>query len=256
MNVNAKLNGEDVVIVSMEKQKLTALIAYIDAQGGAGNLKITEVPLTDLPLELASNSEPIVGTCDVFSDEFLTITADWTETDAGGIAAPGANGYRHDIHSTNSAELEGNFTIGGDCDFSLQVNILSWPSGVTFSSNVYIDLGSTLILGIRGAAHVTPNTLQYYVAGGDRWSKLNSFGEVSAGVQYFRLVRVGTQITAYVWNDSSQQWEWDGDTGGNVHNDSWGSPLLPTLTWKDVNGTTDYIEGDMTEFCIDVGTKI
>jgi hypothetical protein len=59
MNVNATLDGEDVVIVSMEKQRLTAFITYIDAQGGPGNLKIAEIPLTDLPLGLATGSEVV-----------------------------------------------------------------------------------------------------------------------------------------------------------------------------------------------------
>ena len=248
MNVNATLNGESVTIVSMEEQRLTAFITYIDA---SQNLKITEIPLTDLPLIMATGSEYVAGS---FCDQFLTITADWTETDAGGIAAPGANGYRHDIHSNNFAELAGNFTVDGDFDITLEINIISWPAGVTFNSDVFIYFGNTLILGIRGAAHVTPDTLQYYVAGGDRWSLQTSFGEFGVGGQHFvRLARVGTTITAYVWIVS--QWEWAGDTGGNVHNDSWPNPVTPTLTWTDLNGTTDYIEGDIIEFCINAGTK-
>jgi hypothetical protein len=59
MNVNATLDGESVTIVSMEEQRLTAFVTYIDAQGGPGNLKITEVPLTDLPLILATGSEAV-----------------------------------------------------------------------------------------------------------------------------------------------------------------------------------------------------
>ncbi len=59
MNVNATLDGEAVVIVSMEKQRLTALVAYIDTQSGAGNLKLTEIPLEDLPLIMATGSEHI-----------------------------------------------------------------------------------------------------------------------------------------------------------------------------------------------------
>jgi hypothetical protein len=43
----------------MEEQRLTAFVTYIDAQGGPGNLKIAEIPLTDLPLELATGSEAV-----------------------------------------------------------------------------------------------------------------------------------------------------------------------------------------------------
>ena len=52
MNVNATLNGEAVTIVSMTIERYRALIAYIDAQGGAGNLEITEVPINDFSTDV------------------------------------------------------------------------------------------------------------------------------------------------------------------------------------------------------------
>ena len=61
MNVNATLNGEAVTIVSMTIERYRALIAYIDAQGGPGNLEITEVPIgpddldTDLIIATAAS---------------------------------------------------------------------------------------------------------------------------------------------------------------------------------------------------------
>lgn len=58
MNVTTTLNGESVTIVSMEEQRLTALIAYIDS---SNDLKITEIPLTDLPLDLATGSEHVAA---------------------------------------------------------------------------------------------------------------------------------------------------------------------------------------------------
>lgn len=56
MQTYATIDGQDVVIVQMTKRKYTAVIAYIDAQDTAGNLKIKEIPLTELPLTMATGS--------------------------------------------------------------------------------------------------------------------------------------------------------------------------------------------------------
>ncbi len=58
MNVTATLDGETVTIISMEKQRLTVFISYIDS---SQDLKITEIPLTDLPLVMATGSEYAPG---------------------------------------------------------------------------------------------------------------------------------------------------------------------------------------------------
>lgn len=52
MNVNATLDGQAVTIVSMTIERYRALIAYIDAQGGAGTLYVTEVPISDFSTDV------------------------------------------------------------------------------------------------------------------------------------------------------------------------------------------------------------
>jgi len=52
MNVNATFEGDTVVIVSMTIERYRALIAYIDAQGGPGNLLIAEVPISDFDTDV------------------------------------------------------------------------------------------------------------------------------------------------------------------------------------------------------------
>jgi hypothetical protein len=48
MNVNATIDGDAVVIVGMSIEKYRVFIAYVDAQGGSGNLKIKEIPISGL----------------------------------------------------------------------------------------------------------------------------------------------------------------------------------------------------------------
>ncbi len=59
MNVNATLNGQAVTIVSMSIERYRALISYIDAQGTAGTLYLTEVPIvdftTDVPIAISAS---------------------------------------------------------------------------------------------------------------------------------------------------------------------------------------------------------
>lgn len=52
MDVNATLNGQAVTIVSMTIERYRALISYIDAQGTAGTLYVTEVPITDFSTDV------------------------------------------------------------------------------------------------------------------------------------------------------------------------------------------------------------
>jgi len=52
MNVNATLNGDTVVIVSMTIERYRALIAYIDDQGSPGNLLVTEIPISDFDTDV------------------------------------------------------------------------------------------------------------------------------------------------------------------------------------------------------------
>jgi hypothetical protein len=59
MNVNAVLDGNAVVIVSMTVERYRAFVTYIDTISGSGNLLTTEIPIvdfsTDVPIAVSAS---------------------------------------------------------------------------------------------------------------------------------------------------------------------------------------------------------
>lgn len=199
----------------------------------------------------------------VFTDPFLVVTPDWTEIDSSGIAAPGPIGYEHLIHPvTDYAQLGGNFDIGGDFDICVEVDIVELPLGITSNSTFQFELfegvkgGAFADIKIRGSGPPA-GSAEYALGGTGSWGGPTSFGVLSAPSTHFlRFTRVGTTLTAYVWNSSSLQWEWDGNPAGIVHSDVWDVDPSPVVRWNDNNpGGNDYIGGTCRVFGINVGTK-
>lgn len=262
MNVNATIDGQDVVIVQMTKRKYTAIIAYIDAQGSAGNLKIKEIPLTELPLTMATGSEhfsltnPTLG-CSVDETDFSDST-DWVEVDANGIADFGANGWDHAVYVDGNARMDrnsGNF--GGQFDAAIKIYIRSIPSGIGNSSYVRFEpFGSNASLSIRGNGS---GQMEYYLVGDGNWSGGLTFGagDINAGGIYALRFRrnASNNLIAYVWNPVSAQWEWDGNTAGSVNDQTKAANYGPRMWWQDNDvASDDYSDGSVQQFCQDAGT--
>jgi hypothetical protein len=220
-------------------------------------VNVNDVPPTDVPPAV----EPC--SCTVFTDPFLIITSDWDEQDTSDIATPGPNGYEHLIHpsgDTRQAILQGQFDIGGNFDICVEVDITELPGSIDSASFFEVRLNEGFLqaqarLHIRGAG---AGSAEYFVSGNGSWGGPTTFGTITApSTHLLRFARTDTTLTAYVWNSSSLQWEWDGNPAGNIHDGVWNNDPTATIVWQDnTPGSNNYIGGTCRMFCINVGTKI
>jgi len=277
MNVNATLNGVAVRIIGVTTEHYRALITYIDTQSGAGNLRVAEVNLTDLPQLLGTSAEvytvPVeeaesipVHTSQavldntVYGTAFATIT-DYTEYDPEGMAAPGPNGYNHGVHAADFASVEDTYTLDGMFDISCRVYIRSIPANISNDSYAGMELdGANHWMQIRGDG---AGGMEYFVGNvAGNWDPPLTFGSgtIEAGdVCALRMKRDASDfITVYVWNKNSGMWEWDGDIEGVTSNQAKAAATYKAaLSWQDVGvtGTGNYSDGIILEYAQAAGTR-
>ena len=224
------------------------------------NLKGRYGPWATKTITRTPTAGPVVPCeCTVFTDPFLVINpADWTLTDGSGIAEAGPDGWEHFDHAADFARLlgQGNFAIGGDFDICVEVDITNFtatPGGTTyfmFAASEGVKGGAEAYLHLQ----VSSGNLVYFLAGNGNWSVVPTY-PAAVGTHYLRLTRIGTTVTAWVWNPITEQFEWDGNPAGHTNDQVWDVDPYVYIQWRDTS-VADYIEGSCKAFCINAGTKI
>jgi len=212
--------------------------------------------------ECAEAAGPTGITCSIFEDTFSVINpADWSESpDPENIATPGVNGYEHIVHGplpqiyNANVTSQGLWNLGGDFDITVEVDIYGTAglSPIALSKFFW-----TLQEGVKGGENIffsienNNGIFQYKISGGGPSVDYPT----TFGIHYLRIARSGTTVTAWVWNSSLRQWEWNGNTAGRVHDGVWDLNPNLRLQWSDTNNV-DYIEGTIRKFCINAGSRV
>jgi hypothetical protein len=112
-------------------------------------------------------------------------------------------------------KIRGNFVI--QVDFDMKATSLPDIGQDPFTAMFKVlDSVSGNWVGVGGARSSEPSQAWYHFIDGtsDAFSKY--WVASSTYETKHRLVRVGSTLTAFIWNSSSGRWEWDGNVAGHV----------------------------------------
>lgn len=178
----------------------------------------------------------------------------WIETDDSNKMQIVSNALEIDSQESTDTEayVDSIYRLVGDFDIQVDFEATNYntPTGGGHSSWITVWNESETSYWRTIWRSYNTGDLEYYqsdTSGAVGYTTTDTSGKL-------RLVRIGSNITSYVWNEGSSQWEFDGDTNGETSSETTSEDLFVRLYHKQEGSGTERYRANFDNFTVNSGT--
>jgi hypothetical protein len=235
---------------------VTAINDWTPPLSGSDSLIVTYNP----PAEGGGPEADCTGA--VYSDEFDSFDAgNWVLEDTGSNASFDGGYTNLGTDTSQFCRLSSSW-YGGDI-WSLPNSDWDVCMEVDIDQLTYVDSNSRLEIRLNERSGKGNALILEVWADGTIWAAVaatndteTTIGPVSApDTLTVRMARVGTTGYIWLWNESTEQWEWNGSTDG-LSGTGIDLEIAVALTWNDSGTAANKVLGSINYFYLNSGTRV